>query len=153
MSVLKGFHMPEVYRTNAVSTGDGRNGHARTTDGLIDVDLVTPKEQGGPGGATNPEQLFAAGYAGCFHSSLKVAARGQGITLTGSTVTVTVSLLKDDSAFTLAVAIAADLPGVPTEQGEQLLEQAHQRCPYSKATRGNIDVQLTLGHTADAAAH
>jgi osmotically inducible protein OsmC len=153
MSVLKGFHMPEVYRTHAVSTGDGRNGHARTTDGLIDVDLVTPKEQGGPGGATNPEQLFAAGYAGCFHSSLKVAARGQGITLTGSTVTVTVSLLKDDSAFTLAVAIAADLPGVPTEQGEQLLEQAHQRCPYSKATRGNIDVQLTLGHTADAAAH
>ena len=143
--------MPEVYRTNAISTGDGRNGHSRTTDGMIDVDLVTPKEQGGPGGATNPEQLFAAGYAGCFHSSLKVAARGQGITLTGSTVTVTVSLLKEDNAFSLAVAIAVDLPGVSTEQGEQLLQQAHQRCPYSKATLGNIDVQLTLSQTADAA--
>lgn len=82
--------MPEVYRTSAVSTGDGRNGHSRTTDGMIDVDLATPREQGGPGGATNPEQLFAAGYAGCFHSSLKVVARGEGITLIGSAITVTV---------------------------------------------------------------
>ena len=140
--------MPEVYRTSAVSTGDGRNGHSRTTDGMIDVDLATPKEQGGPGGATNPEQLFAAGYAGCFHSSLKVVARGEGITLTGSTVTVTVGLLKDDGAFSLTVTITADLPGVSPEQGEKLLQQAHQRCPYSKATRGNIDVQLTLGQSA-----
>jgi Ohr subfamily peroxiredoxin len=135
--------MPEVYRTSAVSTGDGRNGHSRTTDGMIDVDLATPKEQGGPGGATNPEQLFAAGYAGCFHSSLKVAARGEGITLTGSEVTVTVGLLKENGAFSLTVTITADLPGVPPEQGEQLLTLAHQRCPYSKATRDNIDVQLT----------
>ena len=139
--------MPEVYRTSAVSTGDGRNGHSRTTDGMIDVDLATPREQGGPGGATNPEQLFAAGYAGCFHSSLKVVARGEGITLTGSEVTVTVGLLKDDGAFSLAVVITADLPGVSPEQGEKLLQQAHQRCPYSKATRGNIDVQLTLGQS------
>ena len=140
--------MPEVYRTSAVSTGDGRNGHSRTTDGMIDVDLATPREQGGPGGATNPEQLFAAGYAGCFHSSLKVVARGEGITLTGSKVTVTVGLLKDDGAFSLTVTITADLPGVSPEQGEKLLQQAHQRCPYSKATRGNIDVQLTLGQSA-----
>ena len=88
--------MPEVYRTSAISTGDGRNGHSRTTDGMIDVDLATPKEQGGPGGATNPEQLFAAGYAGCFHSALKVTARGEGITLTGSEVTVSVGLVKGD---------------------------------------------------------
>jgi len=139
--------MPEVYRTSAVSTGDGRNGHSRTTDGMIDVDLATPREQGGPGGATNPEQLFAAGYAGCFHSSLKVVARGERITLTGSEITVTVGLHKDDGAFSLAVAITADLPGVSPEQGENLLHQAHQRCPYSKATRGNIDVQLTLGQS------
>ncbi len=143
--------MPEVYRTTAVSTGDGRNGHSRTTDGMIDVDLATPKEQGGPGGATNPEQLFAAGYAGCFHSSLKVAARGEGITLTGSEVAVTVGLLKDDGGFSLAVTISADLPGISPEQGEQLLALAHQRCPYSKATRGNIDVQLRLGRPAEAA--
>ena len=144
--------MPEVYRTSAVSTGDGRNGHSRTTDGMIDVDLATPKEQGGPGGATNPEQLFAAGYAGCFHSALKVVARGAGVTLTGSEVTVTVGLLKDDGAFSLTVVITADLPGIPPEQGEKLLALAHQRCPYSKATRANIDVQLTLRQPAENAA-
>ena len=136
--------MPEVYRTSATSTGDGRNGHSRTSDGTLDVDLATPREQGGRGGATNPEQLFAAGYAGCFHSALKVAARGEGITLTGSEVTVSVGLVKGDDGFSLAVTITADLPGVPREQGEQLLAQAHQRCPYSKATRGNVPVDLAL---------
>lgn len=144
--------MPEVYRTSAVSTGDGRNGHSRTTDGMIDVDLATPTEQGGPGGATNPEQLFAAGYAGCFHSALKVVARGEGASLTGSAVTVTVGLLKDDGAFSLTVAITADLPGIPLVQGEKLLALAHQRCPYSKATRGNIDVQLAVRQPTENAA-
>jgi len=143
--------MPEVYRTTAVCTGDGRNGHSRTTDGMIDVDLATPKEQGGPGGATNPEQLFAAGYAGCFHSSLKVVARGEGITLVGSEVAVSVGLIKEAGAFSLAATITADLPGISPEQGEQLLAQAHQRCPYSKATRNNIDVQLVLGHVRETA--
>ena len=134
----------QVYRTTAVSTGDGRNGHSRTTDGMIDVDLATPKEQGGPGGATNPEQLFAAGYAGCFHSSLKVAARGEGITLTGSEVTVTVDCSKRTAPFRLGGRPSPPTcPAFSREQGEQLLQQAHQRCPYSKATRGNIDVQLT----------
>jgi Ohr subfamily peroxiredoxin len=145
---MERIEMPEVYRTSAVSTGDGRNGHSRTTDGMIDVDLATPKEQGGPGGATNPEQLFAAGYAGCFHSALKAVARGEGITLSGSEVTVTVGLVKEDGAFSLAVTIAANLPGVPPAQGEKLLAQAHQRCPYSKATRGNIDVQLSVSEPA-----
>ncbi len=143
--------MPQVYSTTAVSTGDGRNGHSRTTDGMVDVDLATPREQGGPGGATNPEQLFAAGYAGCFHSSLKVSARGEGITLTESVVSVTVDLLKEAGAFSLAATITADLPGISREQGEHLLALAHQRCPYSKATRGNIDVQLRLGHAAATA--
>jgi Ohr subfamily peroxiredoxin len=143
--------MPEVYRTTAISTGDGRNGHSRTDDGMIDVDLATPKEQGGPGGATNPEQLFAAGYAGCFHSALKVAARGERISLTGSEVAVTVALVKDEGGFSLAVSISADLPGVSPEQGEKLLALAHQRCPYSKATRGNIDVQLRLSRPAEPA--
>ena len=136
--------MTEVYRAAAVSTGDGRNGHSRSTDGMVDVDLATPKEQGGPGGATNPEQLFAVGWAGCFHSSLKVVARGEGITLTDSTVTVEVGLNKEDGAFSLAAAIIAHLPGVEQDKAEHLLAQAHQRCPYSKATRGNIDVKLTL---------
>lgn len=141
--------MTEVYRTTAISTGDGRNGHSRTTDGLLDVDLATPTEQGGPGGATNPEQLFAAGYAGCFHSALKVSARGAGVVLSGSTVAVSVGLDKNDGGFSLTVAITADLPGVSPEQGRHLLAMAHERCPYSKATRGNIDVRLELGQPAE----
>ena len=111
---------------------------------MIDIDLATPKEQGGPGVATNPEQLFAAGWAGCFHSSLKVVARGAGITLTDSAVTVEVGLNKEDGAFSLAAAITAHLPGVEQGRAEHLLRQAHQRCPYSKATRGNIAVDLAV---------
>lgn len=136
--------MPIVYQSSAVCSGDGRNGHARTDDGQLDVDLATPRQQGGPGGATNPEQLFAAGYAGCFHSALKVTARDEGLTLTESTVTVLVGLIKDSTGFSLEVGITADLPGVDRDQGIELMTQAHQRCPYSKATRGNIDVQLNL---------
>ncbi len=136
--------MPIVYQTSAVSTGDGRNGHARTDDGSLDLDLATPRQQGGPGGATNPEQLFAAGYAGCFHSALKATARGEGLTLTDSTVTVSVGLIKEATGFSLEVGITADLPGVDRDKGLELLAQAHQRCPYSKATRGNIDVRLDL---------
>jgi len=136
--------VPIVYRTSAVSSGDGRNGHARTDDGSLDLDLATPKQQGGPGGATNPEQLFAAGYAGCFHSALKATARDEGLTLTDSTVTVHVGLLKDSTGFSLEIGITADLPGVDRIKGGELMALAHQRCPYSKATRGNIDVQLAL---------
>ncbi len=136
--------MNVLYRTQATATG-GRTGAASTADGAFSVKLVTPKELGGPGGeGNNPEQLFAAGWAGCFHSSLKVVARGEGITLTDSTVTVEVGLNKADGAFSLAAAIVAHLPGVEQDKAEHLLAQAHQRCPYSKATRGNIDVKLTL---------
>jgi len=123
--------MPIVYRTSAVSSGDGRNGHARTDDGSLDLDLATPKQQSGPGGATNPEQL------------LKATARDEGLTLTDSTVTVHVGLLKD-TGFSLEIGITADLPGVDRIKGGELMALAHQRCPYSKATRGNIDVQLAL---------
>ncbi len=136
--------MTIVYRTSAVSSGDGRNGHARTDDGQLDLDLATPGAQGAPSGATNPEQLFAAGYAACFHSALKAAARAAQLTLVDSTVTVSVCLDKHDTGFALDVAITADLPGIDPEQGRDLLDQAHQRCPYSKATRGNLDVRLAL---------
>ena len=136
--------MKVLYTAEASATGDGRNGHVTSSDRLIDTDVRSPVELGGKGGATNPEQLFAAGYAGCFHSSLKAAARGLGVTLDGTSVTVSVGLLKEDGAFSLAVTITADLPGTAREQGEQLLDLAHQRCPYSKATRGNIAVDLVL---------
>ena len=139
-----------LYTAEATVTGGRQSGHGRTNDGALDVQLRSPKEMGGEGGGTNPEQLFAAGYAGCFHSSLKVAARGEGISLTGSEVAVTVGLIKGEGGFSLAVSISADLPGVSPEQGEKLMALAHQRCPYSKATRGNIGVQLRLGRPAEA---
>ncbi len=133
-----------VYQTAATSTGEGRNGRSRTVDGVLDVALATPKELGGAGGATNPEQLFAAGYAACFHSALKLVARRMRVELTDSAVTVEVGLVKHGVGFGLQAAIEAELPGVEPEVAQRLLDAAHQVCPYSAATRGNIDVQVTL---------
>ncbi len=133
-----------VYQTAATSTGEGRNGRSRTVDGVLDVALATPKELGGAGGATNPEQLFAAGYAACFHSALKLVARRMRVELTDSAVTVEVGLVKQGVGFGLQAAIEAELPGVEPEVAQRLLDAAHQVCPYSAATRGNIDVQVTL---------
>src|SRR5947199_9113621 len=104
---------PTIYQTSATATGEGRNGRSRSVDGVLDVILATPKELGGAGGATNPEQLFAAGYAACFHSALKLVARQAGHTLTDSAVTVEVGLVKREPVgFNLQVAIEAELPGV-----------------------------------------
>ena len=138
--------MQAVYTASATATGDGRGGHTRSSDGVLDLDLAVPKEMGGPGGAhTNPEQLFAAGYAACFHSALKLVAGKQKITLTDTAITVDVGIGPDGSgAFGLTVTIEAELPSVDEATGRQLLEAAHQVCPYSKATRGNIDVTLNL---------
>ncbi|OLB73860.1 MAG: organic hydroperoxide resistance protein [Actinobacteria bacterium 13_2_20CM_2_71_6] len=135
---------PTVYQTAATSTGDGRNGRSRTVDGILDVALATPKELGGAGGATNPEQLFAAGYAACFHSALKLVARRMRIELTDSAVTVDVGLVKRGPGFGLQVAIEAELPGVEPEQARALLDTAHQVCPYSAAIQGNVEVSVTL---------
>jgi len=134
-----------IYQTAATSTGDARNGRSRTVDGILDVTLATPKELGGAGGATNPEQLFATGYAACFHSALKLVARQAGVTLTDSAVTVEVGLVKrEPRGFNLQVAIEAELPGIAPEQAEQLIETAHQVCPYSAAIQGNVEVALSL---------
>ena len=138
-----------VYRTTAVSTGNGRNGRARTTDGVLDLRLTTPKPGAGPGDPTNPEQLFAAGYSACFHSAVKTLAvktlaRGRGIDVGDSSISVQIALVKDDSGFRLQAAIAGDLPGVDPEIVADLLARADQRCPYSKAIAGNVDVTLTL---------
>lgn len=136
--------MPVVYTTTAVSTGNGRNGHARTTDGVLDLDLTSPRAGAGPGDPTNPEQLFAAGYCACFHSALKNLAKAAGVDATDSTVSVEIGLVKSDSGFGLQAAITADLPGADRDTAAELLDQAHQRCPYSKAIRGNVDVSLKL---------
>jgi osmotically inducible protein OsmC len=135
-----------VYTASATATGDGRGGHTRSSDGVLDLDLAVPKEMGGPGGAhTNPEQLFAAGYAACFHSALKIVAGKQKIQLTDTAITVDVGIGPNGSgAYGLVVTIEAELPGLDDTQAHRLLEQAHQVCPYSNATRGNVDVTFTL---------
>jgi len=138
--------MNAVYTASATATGDGRNGHTRSSDGVLDLDLAVPKEMGGPGGQlTNPEQLFAAGYAACFHSALKLVAGKQKITLTDTAITVDVGIGPNGSGgFGLSVAIEAELPGLDAATTQRLIEAAHQVCPYSNATRGNVDVTLTI---------
>jgi lipoyl-dependent peroxiredoxin len=138
--------MEAVYTASATATGDARNGHVRSSDGVLDLDLAVPKEMGGPGGAkTNPEQLFAAGYAACFHGALKGVARAQKIDIADSAITIDVGIGPNgNGGFGLTVAIEAEIPGVDEAQARQLIDAAHQVCPYSNATRGNIDVKLTI---------
>jgi Ohr subfamily peroxiredoxin len=137
--------MQVLYTAEAVAVGDGRNGEVRSSDGVIDEQLSTPKELGGPGGdRTNPEQLFAAGYAACFHSALKVAARQAKVKIGETSVTAKVDLGANGSGgFQLAVELVAHIPGVEQAVAEQLAAAAHLICPYSNATRGNIEVALT----------
>jgi Ohr subfamily peroxiredoxin len=137
--------MSAVYTASATATGDGRGGHTRSSDGVLDLDLAVPKEMGGPGGhLTNPEQLFAAGYAACFHSALKLVAGKQKITLTDTAITVDVGIgPTDKGGFGLTVAIEAEIPGVDEATAQSLIEAAHQVCPYSNATRGNVPDTLT----------
>ncbi|MEU8233004.1 organic hydroperoxide resistance protein [Actinoplanes sp. NPDC048967] len=138
--------MSAVYTASATATGDGRGGHTRSSDGVLDLDLAVPKEMGGPGGhLTNPEQLFAAGYAACFHSALKIVASKQKITLTDTAITVDVGIGPNgQGSFGLTIAIEAELPGIDETTARGLLDAAHQVCPYSNATRGNVDVTLTV---------
>jgi lipoyl-dependent peroxiredoxin len=136
--------MQQIYQASAMATGDGRDGHTRSSDGVLDVDLAIPKEMGGAGGAkTNPEQLFAAGYAACFHSALKAAARLDKVKLGETAVTADVSLNStDEGGFQLGVALHVEVGGTDRATAEGLVAKAHQLCPYSNATRGNIEVTL-----------
>ncbi|EEP70861.1 osmotically inducible protein osmC [Micromonospora sp. ATCC 39149] len=137
--------MQVLYTANARATGDGRDGHVRTSDGTFELDLAIPKEMGGAGGAANPEQLFAAGYAACFHSALRLVARRAKADVTGSVVDAEVGIGANGSGgFGLTVALVVDLPAVARPVADQLVAQAHQVCPYSNATRGNIEVALTV---------
>lgn len=137
--------MQTLYTATAVATGDGRNGHVQTTDGLLEAPVQTPKELGGAGGATNPEQLFAAGYAACFHSALKLVAGKAKADTTDSEVVADVHLgALGNGGFGLAVELEVTLPALERDAALALVEQAHQVCPYSNATRGNIEVQLSV---------
>jgi osmotically inducible protein OsmC len=137
--------MAAVYTALATATGEGRNGHTRTSDGTIDLDLKVPTEMGGPGGGANPEQLFAAGYAACFHGALKLVAGQQKVAFTDSAVTAEVGIGPNGSGgFGLEVTLHVELGGIEQSAAEALVESAHQVCPYSNATRGNIPVTLEV---------
>jgi lipoyl-dependent peroxiredoxin len=134
-----------LYTARAHVTGGRVNGHGRTSDGALDVDLRLPVESGGEGGGTNPEQLFAVGYASCFESALGAVARRQRVDAGDVAIDSQVSLIPtEDRRFVLAVVLDVTLPSIEDpEQAVALVEAAHQVCPYSNATRGNIDVTLT----------
>lgn len=137
--------MSAIYTAEALATGAGRNGHVRTTDGLVDTDLAIPREMGGAGGAPNPELLFAAGYAACFHSALQMVAREAKADLGESSVGSRVGIGQlDGGGFGLSVELEVVIPDLPHDQAQELADKAHEVCPYSNATRGNIDVTVTV---------
>ena len=137
--------MKTLYTAEALTTGDGRDGHARSSDGRLDLELAIPKEMGGSGDGTNPEQLFAIGYAACFHSALRLVGRQDKANVSDSAVGARVSLGQTDNGdFGLAVELEVTLPHVDPDTARQLTERAHQVCPYSNATRGNVDVKLVV---------
>jgi Ohr subfamily peroxiredoxin len=134
------------YRTTATATG-GRDGQARSEDGRFEVKLSTPKELGGAGGdGTNPEQLFAAGYSACFLGAMKAAGQQLKTKVPdGVTVTATVGIgPRSEGGFGITADLKVDLPGLDRDQAQALVDAAHQICPYSNATRNNVDVGITL---------
>ncbi|MET8564810.1 organic hydroperoxide resistance protein [Streptomyces flaveolus] len=132
----------DVLYTAVATAENGRDGRVATDDGRLDVVVNPPKEMGGSGSGTNPEQLFAAGYSACFQGALGVVARQEGTDVSRSTVTARVGIGGNDEGFGIIVEISAHIPDVDAATAKALVEKAHQVCPYSKATRGNISVTL-----------
>ena len=135
-----------IYKTKATATG-GREGAARSADGSVDVKLVVPKEMGGPGGeGANPEKLFAAGYSACFLGAMKAVSGKEGVKVPqDATVTAEIGFgPRDEGGYGITADLTINLPGVDRADAERLMHAAHQVCPYSNATRGNVDVGLTL---------
>jgi Ohr subfamily peroxiredoxin len=137
--------MKTLYTAEAVVEG-GRSGHGGTSDGRLEVDLCVPKEMGGDGGpGTNPEQLFAAGYAACFQSALLGVARGRGLDASDSTIVARVGIgPTGHGGFGLTVTLDLHAPHLARAEAEDLMLHAHERCPYSNATRGNVDIALRV---------
>jgi lipoyl-dependent peroxiredoxin len=134
--------MKALYTAVATARG-GREGHVKSSDTHLDLDLRLPKEMGGPGEGTNPEQLFAAGYAACFESAMRLVARLQKRPVDEASVTARVSLGAIDAKYILSVELEAHVVGRTPEETLSLMHAAHEVCPYSNATRGNIDVRLS----------
>ncbi|CAJ1495017.1 organic hydroperoxide resistance protein [[Mycobacterium] burgundiense] len=133
-----------VYTAESTASGGGRDGHVRSTDGQIDLDTRAPKEMGGSGEGVNPELLFAAGYAACFLSALRLVAKGEKVALDdASGITARIGIGKDaEGGFGLTAELVGYLPGLEQQHADELMRKAHGVCPYSKATRGNFDVTL-----------
>ncbi|WP_382308521.1 organic hydroperoxide resistance protein [Herbiconiux sp. UC225_62] len=137
--------MESLYTAIAHASGGGRDGHVRSEDDRLDFDTRPPKEMGGSGEGTNPEQLFAAGYSACFLGAVHAAGRELKLDTTDAAVSSSVSIGKNDSGgFGLAVELDVYVPNVTPEQSREIADKAHTICPYSNATRGNIDVALTI---------
>jgi lipoyl-dependent peroxiredoxin len=137
--------MDILYTAEALSTGEGRNGHVTTVDGRVDLDMAVPQAMGGSGNGANPEDLFAAGYAACFHSALLGIARAQKVKLADETVGARVHIGPNgEGGFQLAVELEVAIPSLPRDEAQALADAAHQVCPYSNATRGNIDVKISV---------
>jgi lipoyl-dependent peroxiredoxin len=134
--------MTAIYIATAVSTGTGRDGHVETSDGKVSLDLACPKETGGSGSGSNPEQLVAMGYAACFSSALSAVARRRQILLSSAEVTCNVSLHQVNDEYSLSFDIAVRLPGVAAEESNALVAEAHTVCPYSKAFTNGAPVQV-----------
>jgi len=134
-----------LYTAEATASGGGRDGHVKSSDDRIDLDTRPPKAAGGSGEGTNPEQLFAAGYATCFLGALLLVARTEGVKIDSATgVTAQVGFGKDgDNGYGINAHLIGYLPGLSQDDADELMAKAHQVCPYSKATRGNIDVALS----------
>ena len=133
-----------LYTAHATSTG-GRDGTTRTSDGLLDLKLAVPKEMGGAGGGVNPEQLFASGYSACFIGALKFVAGAQKIALPADvSINASVGIGQIPQGFGIEVALEVSIPGMDRAAAEALVAKTHEVCPYSNATRGNIEVTITI---------
>lgn len=144
--------MTTIYETAATAGHEGRSGSVRSADGLLDLRLALPRELGGPGGATNPEQLFAAGYAACFTSALLLCAREAKAQIGEPEVTAHVGLGRQGEGFGLVVRLEVALPGADRAAAEALTRRAHEICPYSRAIRGNVPTDLRLTAWRDSSA-
>jgi osmotically inducible protein OsmC len=129
-----------IYTAESTATGGGRDGHVKSSDGKLDLDTRPPKEMGGSGDGVNPELLFSAGYAACFLSALRLVAKSSGVQLDDATgITVRVGIGKHESSYGFTTEVIGYLPGLERAEAEDLMHKADQVCPYSKATRGNVE--------------
>lgn len=134
--------MEKLYTAEVTATG-GRDGHIKSSDGQLEFEVRRPKELDGQGGATNPEQLFAAAWGPCYLGALGSVAERAGVDVSEASVNVLVSFNKEGNAFVLSADLDVHIPGISHEEAQSLADKAHKACPYSKATRGNIEVRIT----------